>query len=96
MSGLKDRIEQIYIDDKLKPERLEEYTAGLVKALNFTSVIGEFTIVCPQFMPPYNELKHFNAGRIKKAYEDWLAEEEAKRLEEQTKGPFNMTYEFNN
>ena len=36
---LKDRIENLYIDEKLKPEKLQEYTEGLVKVLKFTSVI---------------------------------------------------------
>lgn len=36
---LKDRIENIYIDEKLKPEKLQEYTQGLVQVLKFTSVI---------------------------------------------------------
>jgi len=44
---LKDRIENIYIDDKLKPEKLEEYTNALVKALKYTSVIQAFTLVIP-------------------------------------------------
>ena len=95
ISCLKDRIENIYIDDKLKPEKLEEYTSGLVKALKFTSVIQAFTLVLPQFMPPYNDLKHFNANRIKEAYEVKLKEDEVKRIEEEKKGPFNMTYDFN-
>lgn len=95
IGSLKDRIENIYIDEKLKQERLEEYTSGLVRALKFTSVIQAFTLVCPQFMPPYNELKHFNAYKIKAAYEEKLKEEEQARLEEEKKGPFNMTYEFN-
>ena len=67
--GLKDRIENLYIDDKLKPERLEEYTAGLVKGLKFTSVIQAFTLELARFMPSYNELKHFSANKIKIAYE---------------------------
>ena len=47
ISCLKDCIENIYIDDKLKPEKIEEYTNGLVKALKFTSVIQAFTLVLP-------------------------------------------------
>jgi hypothetical protein len=46
-------------------------------------------------MPPYNDLKHFNANRIKEAYEVKLKEDEVKRIEEEKKGPFNMTYDFN-
>lgn len=36
---LKDRIENLYIDEKLKPEKLQEYTEGLVRVLKYTSVI---------------------------------------------------------
>jgi hypothetical protein len=36
---MKDRIENLYIDDKLKPEKLVEYTEELTKALKYTSVI---------------------------------------------------------
>ena len=45
-------------------------------------------------MPKYNELKHFNAQTIKKAYEAYLIEEEKARLEEERRGPFKMTYDF--
>ena len=66
---LKDRIENLYIDEKLKSEKLQEYTEGLVKVLKFTSVIQAFTLELPRFMPKYNELKHFSAQKIKDAYE---------------------------
>ena len=46
-------------------------------------------------MPPYNELKHFNANRIKETYEVQLKEDELKRIDEEKRGPFNMTYDFN-
>jgi hypothetical protein len=39
---LRDRIETMYIDDKLKPERLELYTNELVRVFKFTSVIAAF------------------------------------------------------
>lgn len=58
---LKDRIENLYIDEKLKPEKLQEYTEALVRVMKFTSVIQAFTLELPRFMPKYNELKHFNA-----------------------------------
>lgn len=45
-------------------------------------------------MPKYNELKHFNANNIKKAYEQYLVDEEKARLEEERRGPFKMTYDF--
>lgn len=94
IKNLKDRIENLYIDDKLKPEKLVEYTEELTRALKYTSVIQAFTLVLPNFMPKYNELKHFNAQTIKKAYEAYLIEEEKARLEEERRGPFKMTYDF--
>ena len=39
IKNLKDRIENLYIDDKLKPEKLIEYTQELTKELKYTSVI---------------------------------------------------------
>jgi len=39
IKNLKDRIENLYIDDKLKTEKLVEYTEELTKALKYTSVI---------------------------------------------------------
>lgn len=62
------RIDQLFADEKLKPEKLEEYTNGLVKELKLTSQIEEFSKVLASFMPKYNELKHFNAARIVQAY----------------------------
>ncbi len=91
---MKDRIENLYIDDKLKTEKLIEYTEELTKALKYTSVIQAFTLILPSFMPKYNELKHFNAQTIKRAYEQYLVEEEKTRLEEEKRGPFKMTYDF--
>lgn len=58
------RIDQLYADEKIKPEKLEEYTNGLVRELKLTSQIEEFSRQLHQFMPKYNELKHFNAARI--------------------------------
>lgn len=49
---------------------------------------------CPRFMPKYNELKHFSAEKIKDAYEADLAEKERQAKEEETSGPFKMTYDF--
>lgn len=91
---LKDRIENLYIDEKLKPEKLQEYTEGLVKVLKYTSVIQAFTLELPRFMPKYNELKHFNAQKIKDAYEADLVQKEKERMEEEKRGPFKMTYDF--
>ena len=69
------RIDQIYADEKIKPEKLEEYTQGLVKQLRLTSKIEAFSRVLGGFMPKYNELKHFNAARIVQAYEESLLEQ---------------------
>jgi len=91
---LKDRIENLYIDDKLKPEKLVAYTEELTNALKYTSVIQAFTLVLPNFMPKYNELKNFNALTIKKTYEEYLVAEEKARIEEERRGPFKMTYDF--
>jgi len=77
---LKDRIENLYIDEKLKPEKLEEYTVALVKVMKYTSVIQAFTLELPRFMPKYNELKHFSAQRIKEAYEEDLVQKEKERV----------------
>lgn len=91
---LKDRIENLYIDEKLKPEKLEEYTVALVKVIKYTSVIQAFTLDLPRFMPKYNELKHFSAQRIKEAYEEDLVQKEKERIAEEKRGPFKMTYDF--
>lgn len=45
-------------------------------------------------MPKYNELKHFNATRIKGFYEEDLVQKEKERIEEEKRGPFKMTYDF--
>ena len=37
IQGLYQRIDQLYADEKIKPEKLEEYTNGLVKELRLTS-----------------------------------------------------------
>jgi len=42
---LYNRIDFIYADEKIKPEKLEEYTNGLVKELRLTSQIEEFSKV---------------------------------------------------
>ena len=88
------RIDQIYADEKIKPEKLEEYTQGLVKQLKFTSKIEAFSKVLGGFMPKYNELKHFNAARIVQAYEESLLEQERAAREAERKGPLNLTFNF--
>jgi|TARA_B110000285_G_C14764375_1_gene441037 hypothetical protein len=39
IDGLKGSIDFLYADEKIKPEKLEEYTAGLVGVLQKTSEI---------------------------------------------------------
>ena len=65
---LKENIDFIYADEKIKPERLEEYTNGLVVVLQKTSDIEKFSKVLANYMPKYNELKHFNAQKIVNTY----------------------------
>lgn len=61
---LKSRIDNLYADEKIKEERLIEYTQGLVKELKRTSYIKLFAETLAGFMPKYNELKHFNANKV--------------------------------
>ena len=91
---LYQRIDQIYADEKIKPEKLEEYTQGLVKQLKFTSKIEAFSRVLAGFMPKYNELKHFNAAKIVNNYESELRAQQAAAEEAARKGPLNLTFNF--
>jgi len=50
----------MYSDEKIKEEKLLEYTQGLVQTLKRTSFIALFSEQLRAFMPKYNELKHFN------------------------------------
>jgi len=61
---LKDMIDHLYADEKIKEEKLAEYTEGLVRELKRTSLIAEFAKRLAGYMPKYNELKHFNANKI--------------------------------
>jgi len=54
----------MYSDEKIKEEKLEEYTQGLVRELKRTSYIKLFAETLKNFMPKYNELKHFNANKV--------------------------------
>jgi hypothetical protein len=62
------RIDNLYADEKIKPEKLQEYTQGLVTALRKTSIIQHFSTCLGLYMPKYNELKHFNASKIVATY----------------------------
>jgi len=57
---LKDQIDDTYADEKIKEERLVEYTQGIVLNLRRTSYIKLFAETLVAYMPKYNELKHFN------------------------------------
>lgn len=50
----------MYSDEKIKEEKLIEYTQGLVNCLKRTSYIAKFSVDLRDYMPKYNELKHFN------------------------------------
>mmetsp|Transcript_11367 Transcript_11367/g.19162 ORF Transcript_11367/g.19162 Transcript_11367/m.19162 type:complete len:117 (-) Transcript_11367:25-375(-) len=65
---LKQQIDQLYVDEKIKEEKLREYTESLVAELRRTSFIKLFAENLAAFMPKYNELKHFNAPRIASAF----------------------------
>ena len=65
---LKSQIDNVYADEKIKEEKLVEYTQGLVKELKRTSFIKVFADELRGYMPKYNELKHFNANKIATAF----------------------------
>ena len=57
---LKQSIDNMYADEKIKEEKLIEYTQGMVRELKRTSFIKMFANSLLNYMPKYNELKHFN------------------------------------
>ena len=61
---LKNRIDNLYADEKIKEEKLIEFTEALTKELRRTSFIKLFADTLAAYMPKYNELKHFNAARV--------------------------------
>lgn len=61
---LRNQINELYADEKIKEEKLTEYTSGLVKELRRTSFIKLFADTLDQYMPPANELKHFNSTNV--------------------------------
>ncbi len=61
-------IDHLYADEKIKVEKLIEYTNGLVRELKRTSLIAEFSKRLAGYMPKYNELKHFNPANIATAF----------------------------
>ena len=68
IAHLKDMIDHLYADEKIKEEKLIEYTDGLVRELKRTSLIAEFAKRLAGYMPKYNELKHFNPNKIATAF----------------------------
>ena len=54
----------MYADEKIKEEKLIEYTQGMVRELKRTSFIKLFAETLQGYMPKYNELKHFNPQKI--------------------------------
>jgi hypothetical protein len=65
---MKAQIDNMYSDEKIKEEKLIEYTQGLTRELKRTSYIKLFADSLRNFMPKYNELKHFNANRVATAF----------------------------
>jgi hypothetical protein len=61
---LKQSIDNMYADEKIKEEKLIEYTQGMVRELKRTSFIKMFANSLLNYMPKYNELKHFNPLHI--------------------------------
>jgi hypothetical protein len=61
---LKSQIDNMYADEKIKEEKLIEYTQGLVRELKRTSFIKLFAETLKNYMPKYNELKHFNPNKV--------------------------------
>ena len=64
IENLKKQIDNLYADEKIKEEKLQEYTSGLVGELKRTSFIKLFSETLADYMPKYNELKHFNPGNV--------------------------------
>ena len=65
---MKHRIDNLFADEKIKEERLVEYTQGLTRELKRTSYIKLFAETLADYMPKYNELKHFNANKVAGAF----------------------------
>ena len=65
---LKGEIDNMYADEKIKEEKLIEYTQGLVNNLKRTSFIKLFAETLQNYMPKYNELKHFNPVAVSQKF----------------------------
>lgn len=51
---LKSSIDNLFADEKIKEERLVDYTQGLVRELKRTSFIKLFAETLENYMPEYN------------------------------------------
>jgi Leucine-rich repeat (LRR) protein len=65
---LKNQIDTLYSDEKIKEEKLIEFTNGLVNSLKRTSFIKLFAETLANYMPKYNELKHFNPVAVSQKF----------------------------
>jgi len=68
IEDLKFQIDSMYSDEKIKEEKLIEYTQGLVRELRKTSFIKLFAGTLRNYMPKYNELKHFNPVAVSQKF----------------------------
>jgi predicted nucleic acid-binding protein len=68
IEDLKQQIDNMYSDEKIKEEKLIEYTQGLVRELKRTSFIKLFAGTLRNYMPKYNELKHFNPVAVSQTF----------------------------
>ena len=67
---MRHQIDNLYADEKIKEEKLLEYTEALKVELRRTSFIKHFADTLGDYMPKYNELKHFNAKKITQKFLD--------------------------
>lgn len=70
IDNLKNQIDHMYADEKIKEEKLVEYTQGLVRELKRTSYIQMFSQILQKYMPKYNELKHFDPEAVSRRFLD--------------------------
>jgi len=86
------RIDNLYADEKIKPEKLTEFTTGLVTVLSKTSAIEHFSKCLGLYMPKYNELKHFNAQKIVTVYQAALVEQRRQAAQMARRGPLDLKF----
>ena len=61
---LRAQIDHLYADEKIKDEKLNEYTNSLVRELRRTSFIKLFADTLGNYMPEASQLKHFNSTEV--------------------------------